>query len=65
VQKWFVAIAKMTRKNGSILSSTMHGLRQKSIGNARMVDESCASIVGTLRKCDEYACKGRLLAKPN
>jgi hypothetical protein len=50
---------------GLWLRATIHGLRQKSIGNARMVDESCASIVGTLRKCDEYACKGRLLAKPN
>jgi hypothetical protein len=36
-----------------------------SIDNARMVDEICTSVVGTLRKCDEYACKGRLLAKPN
>ncbi len=43
----------------------MHDLSQMSIDNARMVDEICTSVVGTLRKCDEYACKGRLLAKPN
>ena len=41
----------------------MHELSQMSIDNAGMVDEICTSVVGTLRKRDEYTCKKRLLAK--